>query len=302
MVTLAVMASLLAFNLAAEESLLKGPALAGASCERVVGEPRLVAAHSHVGSDLLGQLERRGEVSRKQVCLMGVTTAARLYRQGSLMMVDVRPANEFERYGIRGSLNMTAHATRTKDHLKSKQLLLVDRGHRYAALEKNCTELSEVGFSVHVLEGGLNAWQASVEPLRGDAEAPLHLDVITPLEFHKERHLDHWRVVYLQDRQAHAVMRPDADPEDTWESRIMARLQSVQTKVQGAGQSSFLLLVTDDGRGYREIRTLAKEAGLANVYYLEGGRAGYMAHVDRQVALWNWREGKVGRKSACDYL
>ena len=73
-----------------------------------------------------------------------------------IVLVDVRDANDFEKFRIPGSLNIPFFALKTKTFLKKKSLVMINEGFSYSRLEQGCLRLRNAGFaSVSILDGGL---------------------------------------------------------------------------------------------------------------------------------------------------
>ena len=95
------------------------------------------------------------------------------------MIVDSRPAAEFRQVRIPGSIHLPLRSLLARPYLKTRQLLLVDRGYLGAELESGCREFRSAGFtSVGIIEGGLNAWAQTMGDLEGDRAARSALNLI----------------------------------------------------------------------------------------------------------------------------
>jgi rhodanese-related sulfurtransferase len=142
-----------------------------------------------------GQLFKRGTRKRQTDCYISAKSAGKQFATKTVFLIDLRDGKAFQRYHIPGSLNMPAHTLKTKTFLKSRNLILVNEGHKYKMLETLCLNLREAGFSkVSILAGGLNQWQKQVAPLQSDLLA--HLDEITPAQFFPVRDYEHCTLLF----------------------------------------------------------------------------------------------------------
>ena len=59
-----------------------------------------------------------------------------------------------------------------------------------------------------------------------------------------------------------------------------------------------ILIVNEKGTGYEKIESLLRKSGLKQIYYLQGGLAGYRDFLTQQTAMWNQKD-KPLRLPAC---
>lgn len=262
------------------------------SCE-IIGDDAVPVAYSEVPDKGFLMIP---EGARPAHCLVSVAEAHRQVAQHKAMLIDIRLAEDFGRISIPGSVSMPGYALRTKVYLRDKSIILVEDGHSYGGQERLCDALRQSGYrDVRILEGGLRAWQDSAGKLTGDDEDVQALSMMRPLDFARERQYSHWHVLQLSDRTSD-------EQTGTWGNGVKARL-AVERQRQSRDKSpDFVLVVTPGGESYPEIERLRQQAGLRNLFYLEGGMTGIDAYFNQQFALLHRREGKRGKKSPCDYL
>ena len=92
------------------------------------------------------------------------------------MIVDVRPADQYRKFRIPHSINLSSKALLSTSALRSKNLLVLNKGFQLSELAKLCAESKRRGFSkLIVLSEGISGWSAAGRPLEGD---PQHLDEV----------------------------------------------------------------------------------------------------------------------------
>ena len=206
-------------------------------------------------------------------------------------LVDVRPADAYERYRIPGSINVPLHAVKAKPFLRAAQVVLINEGRSSAGLESTCAELREAGFTrVAILAGGLNAWRDTGGRLEGDYFAQKSLNRMSAEELFVERHYDDWLIVDISPkpradtRKALPQVVAFGRPLD--EARFTAALKAaVSSKRKAVGEAK-VLIAGENGTDYDRAERLIRRAGIANVFYLEGGFAAYRDFQAHQIAMW----------------
>jgi rhodanese-related sulfurtransferase len=205
-----------------------------------------------------------------------------------IILIDVRDGREFEKFRIPDSLNIPLYAIKTKNFLKHKILILLNEGHGYSSLERECLQLRDTGFTVFIMDGGLNRWKRKLGPLEGNALAETELNRIPPSVFFQEKNYNNWIVLdcskakkaeagYLLP-QAVAITSPD-NAEKT-----AAQLKSVLERQQKNPFVS-VLIVNDKGQEYEKTEKLIQKAGVANVFSLKGGVEAYLGFLEQQAAI-----------------
>ena len=134
--------------------------------------------------------------ARDGSCYVTARELARWRGAAELVIVDSRPAADFRRVRIPGSINLPLRSLLSRPYLRARRVLLVDRGYLGSELETGCRELRSAGFaSVGIIEGGLNAWAQTMGDLEGDRLARSHLNRIPARDLAVATRFDHWLVV-----------------------------------------------------------------------------------------------------------
>jgi rhodanese-related sulfurtransferase len=132
----------------------------------------------------------------------GQTAQPAIRRCGSPFASGLRtdPDSGFSEYPL--------FAVTTKTFLQGKQVLLVDDGVRPRQLADACDRLTQAGFSVRFLFGGLAAWQASGGRMQGDAFVRNSLNRLSPQAFWAAREQADWLVIDASDSPLPASREP----------------------------------------------------------------------------------------------
>ena len=264
--------------------------------------------------------------------------AAELAGHPTTALVDVRRPARFEELRVPGSMNIPGFQIKTKGFLRGKRLLLLGDGHSYRALDRLADDLQTEGFDqVSIVEGGLNAWRLEVGALEGAAN-PNRAAMISPSEYLQEQRYGHWKLVFVGldnaaadasllsrgavisdpgGTAALATLSPgeekieergagDGIPfagiglsNDTAPDAIRSRLTAL-ARADGNGLKPLVLIASADGEGYPRIQAIMKEAGLWNLFYLEGGDQAYARHISRiQAMRTRDRRPRGGNPGSC---
>jgi rhodanese-related sulfurtransferase len=264
-----------------QSSTLRCCALLLALC---VAGPAPDAAAGPIERSSEGECAPRSDASasaaRDLSCYVTTRELTRWREAGDLVIVDPRPAAEFRRVRIPGSINLPLRSLAHRDYLKTRRILLVDRGHASGELEAGCRELRGAGFaSVGIIEGGLNAWSQSMGDLEGDRLARAGLSRIPARELARATRLDHWLVLDVSEAGApelrelfpgvvHVPLR--GDPAEF--RRQLGRV--IQARERGPGALFLAIVEADDGRHVEVARALAS-LGVIHSFFLDGGLGAY---------------------------
>ena len=218
--------------------------------------------------------------TRDVSCYVTARELARWRAGAELVVVDSRPAAEFRRVRIPGSINLPLRSLLSRRYLKSRRVLLVDRGYLGADLEAGCRELRSAGFvSVGIIEGGLNAWAQTMGDLEGDRLERNALNRIPAGELALVTRFDHWLVVDVS-----AAVAPDLEELLPGAVRVPLRGDpaafrrdlgaAIQAREGGRG-ALFVAVVEDDGGRYDEVSRALSSLGVVHAFFLEGGLDAY---------------------------
>jgi rhodanese-related sulfurtransferase len=232
-----------------------------------------------------------GSKQRISQCLMPARQAVALAAKGGLLVVDTRTESEFERYRIPGSMNIPLAFVKTKQFLRGQAFVLANDGQASAALEETCEALREAGFKqAAVLRGGLSAWKKAKGTLEGDLLAQRELDRMRPEEYAEEGAYADWLVASVADVPAQELTRffPKAAPLPNAkdDARFASDLDTAIAKRTRKGVELKVLVVDDDGSRIEKLQSRLLPQLAGQVFFLEGGLAGYRRFWSEQAAIW----------------
>jgi rhodanese-related sulfurtransferase len=218
--------------------------------------------------------------ARDESCYISPRELARWRRGPDLVIVDARPAADFRRVRIPGSINLPVRSLLSRPYLRPRHVLLVDRGYLEGELETSCRELRRAGFaSVGILDGGLNAWVQTMGDLEGDRAARSQLNRITPRDFARAVRFDHWLVVDVSAAPAgdlHELL-PGAQRVPLGGDPAAFRQQlarTIQAREGGHGALFVAIVDADDSR-YAEVGRALSSLGVVHAFFLDGGLEAY---------------------------
>ncbi|MDF1589870.1 MAG: rhodanese-like domain-containing protein [Desulfobacterales bacterium] len=218
-----------------------------------------------------------------------------LKQQQQIFLVDIRRPEEFSAVRIPDSINVPLYFIKTKAFLKNNPVVLVDGGYPDGQTEAACRELNKSGFRVSILSGGLLAWQRSGGQLNGDLFFPDRYKHISALEFYQEKDRKDQVVIDVSERQNSQAKR--LLPETRY-LPFPRQLTAGALRAAAAGKK-LILIFNDTGAGYEEIEKIVAQTNLENVFFLEGGLAGYRTYLSNQDLALQARDSRVKKTVDC---
>jgi rhodanese-related sulfurtransferase len=219
----------------------------------------------------------------------------------ALILVDVRPAEDFARLHIPGSLSIPLYAVKTKEYLKTSLLVLVNEGFQYDLLIDECRQLKDAGFAVRILDGGIAGWAQQRKVLAGDLFALKELRMILPQVFFPEKNSNRLTAINISPVVTEIAREsmPDAlhIPLTTGPLEWTRKLNRSLTNHRDRRFLSVLIL-SQTGQGYETASQ--RLAGLdVNAFYLQGGVAGYRRYLDDLRLSWMPRDRRIRTDKPC---
>ena len=214
-------------------------------------------------------------------------------------LVDVRSKQDFERLHIPGSVNIALYALKTKAYLKSAPVVLVNEGFQYGPLESECRRLTERGFKVSILDGGLPAWKRKGGKLVGDLFALDDMKTVSPSIFFREKNYENMLVVDISPTRSEASSRlipyakhlPVLDVSDASAAKFK-KLISKHKPFQS------IIIFNETGEHYEKADKIMSRMG-AEAFYLRGGVAGYQKYLEGLLLSWEPRDSRMKTVSNC---
>ena len=271
------------------------------------GEQVLPDNHASLGEDSGVEAHQRGTVPREWLARTPRTRDPSLvvsveavlgkpFQTGETVLVDVRDPAKYAGHKIPGSISLPLFSVKTKTYLKDRTLVLFSEGYSYHDLEEECRRLRALGFNASILDGGLRRWTEGGGPVEGRATLRDTIVEVPPQVFFQERHYENWVVIDVSESGDGEMppLLPEAYPIDLGKGLdgAISRLRAIGEQNQHKPFLAFLI-VNRDGEGYERLDRLMREAGLREVYFLEGGLQTYEAFLIQQAALLD----QIGRAS-----
>ncbi|MFO7716586.1 rhodanese-like domain-containing protein [Desulfosarcina sp.] len=252
-----------------------------------------------ISADLIKRITRTQDTD---LVVSAQSLIARVQNGEKLLLIDIRSAPEYAALHIPGAINLSLHFIKTKPHLKSAPIVLVDQGLSSQRLSPACRELRNQGFDLRILDGGMHAWRSHGGPMAGDPVRQMAYDRLAPADFFLEKN-DPGHIV-CDASAAHspasvqlmpyAIHLPLAgDPGDL--TTQVANFKATHTR-----KGSFtVLVVNENGKGYPNFRSAFDRAGLKNVFYLDGGIKAYGEYLEGLSQSWRPRSERLVMFSPC---
>ena len=234
-----------------------------------------------------------------------ISPAAVLYKlkqTHKITLVDVRCREDFKRLHIPGSLNIPLHAVKTKDYLKTVAVVLIHEGFQYSLLVTECRQLTDKGFKVHILDGGLLAWERSGNKLVGDLFALEEMQMVSPHVLFQEKDYENILVIdvspvkskFFRQRMPHSKHLPISTDPGEWVRRLYRIISSQKN------QPFFTILICNEtGDGYHNLDKIFTSVGV-NVFFLQGGVMGYGRYLEGLLLTWQPRHNRIKTSRKCE--
>jgi rhodanese-related sulfurtransferase len=226
----------------------------------------------------------------------------KLKQNHNVTLVDIRNPEDFERLHIPGSLNIPLHAVKTKGFLKSVTVVLIHEGFQYSLLATECRQLTDMGFKVLILDGGLPAWELSGNKLAGDLFALEEMQIVPPPVLFQEKDYENILVLDISPVKSniskqwmpHSRHLPVSSDPGEWVRRLYRLITSHKN------QSFLTILVCNEtGDGYHNLDKILTNAGI-NAFFLQGGVAGYSRYLENLMLTWQPRDSRIKTSRKCE--
>lgn len=242
------------------------------------------------------------ETQNQNRVLISVETLLTLIKEDpEIILIDVRSIDEFNRLKIPRSINIPQYAIKTRSFLKSKSIVLINKGINMRDLEQTCLNLREMGFKSYALFGGLNAWRCKTGSIEGDSIQLNNINMISPKELLRESASDELIVLDVSQTKTgkHDDLIPGiiSVPFDN-EKRFFIRFHDLLKKNQSRKYLTIVLL-NEKGEDYESIEKVVKRAGSENTFFLKGGIESYKEFLNQQAMLKNREKISSEKQDSC---
>lgn len=182
------------------------------SCGRVGGDPALDKAFA-AGTPVLPDLS----------CGVSIDEYKKLAGERDVLLVDIRPADQYALFKIDGALNLDGAELRSKQWWREKHVILLGSGKGEQELYSLCAQLKAKGYRhVEVLRGGMGAWLGAENPVVGAAPSAASYARLTPGELWAEARFES-NTVLIESTQA--ALRREFDAPTIFDTLNLSRLK-----------------------------------------------------------------------------
>lgn len=210
-------------------------------------------------------------------CLRLLSAEARRDEEG-MTFVDIGNGQQVAT-PVRRNLRMPLHEIKTKTFLRGGRVGLVSDGKRFAAMEKECENITASGV------------RDVAAVLAVDAELQTQLETIAPHEFIVERRYGRWHIVNKTSEQPLAEPYLNAD----------APASVGDTSRRGSASAGLerTLIVYDDAIGIDNALVVRNDSVHGQAFVLEGGIAGFRRYRMEASAMAIARAGPRINERGC---
>lgn len=194
-----------------------------------------------------------------------------------IIFVDVRLKADFDKFRIPKSINVPLYTIKTKEFLNLCRVILVNEGSSYSQLEQECLNLKNAGFSVSILQGGLNCWKQKGNALEGDLFAQAGLNQMPPEALFVEKDYGDWLIIDISYPADAKNLIPQAVGIPLSNNNVRQFIWRIKNEIDKRGGKNIfsVLIVNKKGDEYGKAERILEEAGIKSVFYLKGGLDGY---------------------------
>ena len=194
-------------------------------------------------------------------------------------LIDIRNSAEFKLAHIPGSINLPINSIAKKKYLRTRNLILINKGYDSSSILKRCVEFKKDGFYVLVLKGGINSWAIRELPLFGSKNISNILK-INPLELYKSLNSTSWLAVNFSGTSTDNKYLNKLETIISPKPNTLAGKNELLNSINKIIQNRKLLIYNKDGTEYSTILKIIKnqrEVSLNsttvsnNIFFLKGG-------------------------------
>ncbi len=215
------------------------------------------------------------------------------------VIVDIRNPQDYKKVHIPGALNMPLAFIKSKPFLKKKQILIADNGFFLRPIMAELSKLREKGFTVSILNGGLNAWLSKDLPVRASVFSREEFFLVDPRKAYQEKSIH--PVLYVnacKERISPEQFREALCLQDNTQKAFLKIIDFNRTTPRGS-----VLVFNNFGEGYDKLRKKMLSKKINNLFFLKGGLhayAKYLHNLRLSRAPRKQRLKRIGKCSNCN--
>lgn len=231
-------------------------------------------------------LMRRQIEREKSLYLSAERVEEKLRGSVKPILIDVRDSLSYNSFNIPGSINMPLYTIKTRNFLRSKEVIIVAAGYDSSSLEDELYNLKRSGYRVLILKGGINSWMRRGFKVSTTLDSELEANQIVSRELFKERDFTDLIIIDASTAQGisgywlptshHIPFVKGADYKKILKSALSSG---------GKERNYNLLIFNANGEGYEEIEKSLKGTDYNNIFYLYGGLKEYKEFLKKQTQM-----------------
>lgn len=218
-----------------------------------------------------------------------------------LMIIDVRNSAAYEEVRIPGSVNIPLYALKTKNYLKTKNMVLANEGFSRTQIEKECESLIKLGFNIKILNGGLTAWQKNGNSLDGDQFKAKKINMIKPVELFLEKDFKNTFLIDISKKSSVFLKNIANSKHITANNKKSGNIKTIEKyiKSQKTEITLSVVITNENGKNYQLIKKQLTNSGDFNLFFLEGGRIGYRTFLEKNNRMHVKKGKRLVKQAGC---
>ncbi len=214
--------------------------------------------------------------------------ALKQLKKTDTLLVDVRPAQEFNQFSIPGSLNIPAYLLKNKAFLKGKKLFLINDGSQSLNLSQVCHELGNMGIETHFVTGGLNSWSKVSHVLNAYDAFNAPLDMMTPVSFSLELSLPDILLISLSAPSVNTEHDPLLSQHTNYidfKNNVVLLTRQIKDLLKKNPYVVRLFIYNQDGQIPTRLKSHLNQQFRQSIFYLKGGELAFNHYKKNHLAL-----------------
>jgi|GEM_PF-6211947 len=238
-------------------------------------------------------------------CQIDAFSTFKALKNYSALLVDIRPANQYQKVSIPESINIPWHALKTKSALKNKRLFLIDEGGQIINIALVCQHLKQRGFDVSYVQGGINAWRKVNKNLLGQLEHIRTVDELGPEHFYFNRRPGDILLINIGSEKQNILSKQETIknfiPHELikFDGNPLALVKNIKRILKSYPLAERLFIYDDNGKSYSKIKKLLQSNLQPSVFYLAGGYQAFQQFDRMRLALLKKQKSTTNHFLSC---
>jgi len=235
---------------------------------------RMLGLHGHVALPKL-QTDESEVPANLKIAPSQLLAELTLASEQKPVVVDLRPAHDFQRTHIPEAIHMPAEQLKVTGRWKSRNIVIVDDGVISPETVETVRALSALGFrSVKILDGGIPAWRAIGARLQGSHRGIL--TEVSPRTYLRAINNSDWAAVDLRNIRNPLPLPPQVITTKKGDISGKDFAREIRNRLD---KSSKVLLITDDGQIPEGFSSSEDDWQGIPVYFVRDGSQGILREI-----------------------